>query len=155
MVYRTVLSFRCYDSRWTSTIEKGLAPELGRLATGESRELAVWASYSTSGGVGVSDGSPIPASTGIMAVTYNLTVVATLSTGYLMVGPGGSVPTSSHINWFGPGQVLANAGAVQIYPGEFGDVQTIEVRAGGPAGSSTHFIVDVTGWFEVPGSSPL
>lgn len=148
LMYRAALQpYRCYDSRWTSTTGGGSGPTLGRLQTGQTREIAVWNEYVTTAGVGVYEGSPMPTSVNILAVTYNVTVVSTLGTGYLMVGPGGTTPTSSHINWFASSQVLANAGTVRIYPGDIGDVQTIEVRAGGGAGTSTHFIVDVTGWY--------
>ncbi len=148
--YRSALApFRCYDSRWTSSTGGGPTLTLGRLSTGQTRTVSVWPEFNTSGTAATYVRSAIPASTSILAVTFNLTVVNTLSTGYLMVGPGGTVPTSSHINWFGAGQILANAGTMRIYPGEIGDVQTIEVRAGGPAGSSTHFVVDVTGWYVV------
>lgn len=146
--YRAALEpFRCYDSRWGNTSGGGSTPTLGRLATGETREIAVWNAFNTVAGNGVYVASAIPASLDILAVTFNLTVVSTIGAGYLMVGPGGSTPTSSHINWFASSQVLANAGTVRIYPGDIGDVQTIEVRAGGGAGTSTHFIVDVTGWY--------
>lgn len=147
--------FRCYDSRWTTASGGGPTHTLGRLSTGQTREIEVWAKFNTTGTTGVFDRSVIPASTDILAITYNLTVVSTLSTGFLMVGPGGSTPTSSHINWFGASQVLANAGTVRIYPGDIGDVQSITVKAGGPAGSSTHFIVDITGWYEVANLGPI
>lgn len=148
--------YRCYDSRWTSqSVGPGPVLTFGRLSTGQTRAIAVWASFSTAGTAATFTGSEMPESTSILAVTYNLTVANTLSSGFLMVGPGDSTPTSSHINWFGAGQVLANAGTVRIFPGAFGDVQTIEVKAGGPAGSSTHFIVDITGWFEVADTGPI
>ena len=98
MMYRTVLPFRCYDSRWGNTSGGGSVPALGRLSTGNTRDVAVWNEYTTTAGNGVYAGARIPASTGIMAVTYNVTVVGTLSTGFLMIGPAGSTPTSSHIN---------------------------------------------------------
>lgn len=155
LMYRAALQpYRCYDSRWGNTSGGGSNPTLGRLSTGQTREIAVWNEFSTEAGNGVYEGSPLPASVDILAVTFNLTVVSTLSTGYLMVGPGGSVPTSSHINWFGANQILANAGTMRIYPGDIGDVQTIEVRAGGPAGSSTHFVIDITGWY-IDDSGPI
>ncbi|MEQ1701141.1 MAG: hypothetical protein ABMA25_13590 [Ilumatobacteraceae bacterium] len=146
--------FRCYDSRWT-TQSGGPILSFGRLTTGQTRSVAVWPMFDTTGTTAFFDRGVIPTSTAILAVTYNLTIVSTIGVGFLMVGPGGSTPTSSHINWFAASQVLANAGTVRIFPGAAGDVQTIQVRAGGPGSASTHFVVDITGWYEDTSAGPI
>lgn len=78
------------------------------------------------------------------AVTYNLTVTSTASIGFLALYPSDSYwPGNSSINWTGPQQTLANGGVVALTPG----LGEIEVYAGGPAGSYTHFIIDITGYY--------
>lgn len=82
-----------------------------------------------------------------VAVTYNLTVTATAGVGgYLAVFPADiSWPGNSSINWFASGLDLANGGVAAIgfldAPGQ------LSIYCGGPPGVSTHFILDITGYF--------
>ena len=86
------------------------------------------------------DMSGIPAES--VAVMVNLTVVHTTgSGGYLTAyGQGRSRPGVSTINWFGPDQTLAN---MVTLPTGVSD-NDLAVFCGA---SSTHFIVDVYGWY--------
>jgi hypothetical protein len=127
---------RVYDSR------RPMAPMAsGVLGLGQSRTISVRNGRDVnSGEVNVEK----VVSSQATAVTFNLTVVGTTSDfGYLGVNPGtDSVEHSSHINWSSAGQVLANAGTV----GVDSDLQ-ITVMCGGAGGASTHFIVDITGYY--------
>lgn len=75
------------------------------------------------------------------AVTYNITVTSTVATGYLAVEGNNTTVSASTINWFGAGQTLANAATVKL-----NDARVIAVICGG-TGATTHFIVDVTGYY--------
>jgi len=77
------------------------------------------------------------------AVAYNLTVAATVGAGWLGVVPAGATfGGTSSINWFGPGQTLANGGVVKL-----GGDRQCDIWIGGRAASSTQFIVDITGYY--------
>jgi hypothetical protein len=114
---------RAYDSRDGN----------GPLATGGSRTV----------GLG-SAGVPTTAK----AVLLNLTIVNTRGGGYLalvsaaVAYPGGF----SHINWYGPGQVVANNVTVGV-PGQSGaGPQAITVYCEG--GGATDFLIDVQGYYQ-------
>ena len=78
---------------------------------------------------------------GTVAVAYNLTIADSVGAGYLTVVPGdtGTLPTSSTINWDGPGTVLANGYAVGVDAG--GNVKVFD------GVGSTHFILDIVGFY--------
>ena len=78
-----------------------------------------------------------------IAHLYNVTVTETAgSAGFLAVFPGDIAwPGTSSINWFGPGQTLANNAYTMLALGD----QAIRLRTGGPAGSSTHVLLDLVG----------
>ena len=81
---------------------------------------------------------------GAIAVTVNLTITGTVgASGNLAVNPGGdTLAHASSINWFGPGQTLANSTVVQV------DASTrVTVICNGPVGASTNFIIDVLGYW--------
>ena len=87
----------------------------------------------------------IPA--GAVAVTYNLTVTDTTSTGYIAVYPADIVwPGTSSVNWTAPGTTLANGGTVAV--GLFNGPGEVEVHVG-PAGglAGTDFVMDITGYY--------
>ena len=73
----------------------------------------------------------------------NLTIVNTQgSSGYLTAyGQGRDLPDVSTINWFGPGQILAN---MVTLPSGVSD-NDLAVFCGGSGG--TDFIIDVYGYF--------
>lgn len=75
-----------------------------------------------------------------LAHLYNVTVTGTDgSAGFLAVFPGDvDWPGTSSVNWFGAGQTLANSAYTEL-----GAEQTIRLRTGGPAGSSTHVVLDL------------
>ena len=72
-----------------------------------------------------------------------MTVTQPTSAGNLRLYPGGTaLPLVSAIN-YSPGQTRANNAVVAL--GAAGD---LAVRCGQAAGSSTHLILDVNGYFE-------
>jgi hypothetical protein len=78
---------------------------------------------------------------GATGIADNLTIVGTVRSGFLAVDPGTSTAvTSSAINWFAPGLVLANASVVALDAN-----RQVTVIAGG--GGSTDFILDVVGYY--------
>ena len=81
---------------------------------------------------------------GAVAVAYNVTVTGTTTTGNAAVGPAGaSLTGTSTINWFGPGQTLANGYVAKL--GDGADLQVV-VRGG-----SANVILDVLGYYLPPG----
>src|SRR5688572_30665724 len=76
------------------------------------------------------------------ALNFNVTITGTAgSFGFLSVFPGDEDwPGSSTINWFAPGQTIANTAFVWTALTD----GSINVRCGGNTGTSTHFILDVT-----------
>lgn len=78
---------------------------------------------------------------GATAILYNLTVDQTVGPGYLQVTPGAETGiTASTINWTETGTTLANSSMVGI-----GADRLIRVYCAPSA--STHFIVDVLGYY--------
>lgn len=119
-----IVPARVYDSRLSG----------GPLSVSGLRTISI--ASATTGGTVVPSGAT--------AVAYNLTVTATVGTGWLGVIPAGSTfGGTSSINWFGPGQTLANGGIVKL-----GGDRQCDVWIGGKAGGSTEFIVDITGYYE-------
>lgn len=84
--------------------------------------------------------------TGVGAVSLNLTAVASASGGYLTAFPcGGSAPASSSLN-LAVGQSVPNAVVVGVGAG--GAVCLL-------VQGRTHVLVDVGGWFPTAGATPL
>jgi hypothetical protein len=132
--YRAVTPFRVYDSREP-------LPAPGRISTGETRTITIKDQRAILGGA-VTLADALPA--GVVAVTANVTVVDTIQSGYLTVNPGGdSAVNAATVNWSASGQILNNGVNVTINPTS----RQVTVIAGGIAGSSTHFVIDVTGYF--------
>jgi hypothetical protein len=111
------------------------------MATGQSRTISVRDRRAILGGVVVL-ADAVPA--GTLAVTANVTVVDTVLSGYLTVNPGGDTAiNSATVNWSATDQILNNGVNVTINPA----TREITVIAGGISGSSTHFVIDITGYF--------
>lgn len=124
--------FRVYDSR-----EPQPAP--GVLSSGQNRTISVAHARSVNGG-GVTFADRVPV--GARAVATNVTIVSVSGSGFLTINPGGSTTVnSSVINWSAGGQVLANGVPLVLNPN-----RQLTVIAGGAG--STHFIVDVLGWWQ-------
>lgn len=121
---------RVYDSR--------LIAPLGPLASGNNRVISVANGYVTdTTTLDVPD--VVPA--GATAIAYNVTIVNTVGSGYLSVNPGDATTLGgSSINWFQPGQTLANGLVVKLDTN-----RQIKVFCGG--GGSTDFVVDVLGYY--------
>lgn len=120
---------RVYDSRLA----------VGVIATGASRTVSVANKIDGTGAV--AQANVVPA--GATAVAFNVTVTNTVGTnGFLAVNDGGNTSAaSSTINWFANGQKLANGSIVKL-----NGSREITVVCGGLPGS-THFIVDVVGYY--------
>ena len=130
--FHAIEPFRAYDSRRP-------APAPGRLSAGDSRVVSVAdARDDLTGALVTADAVPA----GARAVTYNVTVTATVDGGFLAVTPGDatSSPTSA-VNWSASGSTSANAGVVKLD----GNRQ-IKVFCGGVTGSGD-FIIDITGYY--------
>ena len=85
---------------------------------------------------------------GTQAVAYTLTETGTTGSGYLAVGqPGQGAPTTSVINWTGPGQTMANSSVAAV-----NGARQFEVFAG--SSGTTQFVVDVIGYFATIDVSP-
>lgn len=121
---------RVYDSRCTG----------GPLAKGATRTISVTTAIDSST---CAAGATNVVPDGAKAIAYNLTITQTVNAGNLSVYPAGGSSSASAINWFGSGQSLANAGSVPISSG-----RQVTVAAGGTSGSQTHFIIDITGYYE-------
>lgn len=136
--FHPIATARVYDSRWvpplagviTGLLVVGGTPRL--VSCDDKRAL-------NNGAVTLNDVVPI----GATAIAYNLTVTRTDGQGFLTVEPGGTaVAGGSAINW-SPGQAsLANASVAKL------DTQRrVSVFIGGGVGASTHFIIDVVGFY--------
>jgi hypothetical protein len=123
---------RVYDSRRP-------LPGGGTLASGATRTVSVADGRDLStGAVTVADLVP----KGATAIAFNLTITGTVGRGFLSVAPGSSTALgASTINWSESGQNLANGSVVKL-----DDSRQVKVYSGGPSGS-THFILDVAGYY--------
>jgi len=127
--FHAVNPVRAYDSRWAGN---------ARIASGQFLLVSVADGHDKSTGL-VDAPDVVP--DGATAVAYNLTVAGTLAAGFLFVAPGTATGiTASSINWFGPGQTLANGSTVPIDTS-----RQVRVFAGG--GGSTHFLIDIVGYY--------
>ena len=113
-------------------------PSPGPISTGQNRLISVKdARDVNTGAVAVSDAIPV----GATAVAANITVTRTVSSGYLVVNPGGNTAvTASTINWFAGGQTLANGVILTL-----NSTRELTVVCAGIG--STDFVVDITGYY--------
>ncbi len=124
---------RVYDSRYTPAVSVGVGP----LAPGEGRLISVSTAYAANSATAVAS-NLVP--TGATAIAFNLTIAETGPSGYLSVNPGTAVAvTASTINWTAPGTVVANGSVVKIDAS-----RQVKVFC---AGSATHAILDVVGFY--------
>ncbi len=126
---------RVYDSRVP-------APTPGRLAANANRVVSIKdGRQPTTGAVTAADAIPA----GATAITGNITVTETGAPGgYLTVMPGdATAPVGSTVNWFGPGQSLANS-----FISRLDAKRQVNVFCGGAPSPDTHFILDVTGYYQ-------
>jgi hypothetical protein len=78
-------------------------------------------------------------------ILFNLAVTGTAggSAGALLMWAAGATqPVASSINWTGAGQTLANS-----VTSACDSSQDVQVKCVASAGSSTHFIIDVIGYY--------
>ena len=117
---------RVYDSR---------AGVPGRITSGSNRLISV--------ANGSDLGAPLNiVAVGATAVAANVTVTGTIGDfGYLAINPGGDlVEGGSTINWFAPGQTIANGVTLTLNAS-----RQLTVICNG--GGSTHFILDIAGYY--------
>ena len=122
---------RVFDSR------EGL-PDKGPIAAGQNRTIGVADGRAIAGGAVTAVGLVPSGATGI---AYNLTIVNTIGQGYLSMNPGGNTTvTSSAVNWYASGQVVASGSVVGVNA-----ARQVTIIAGG--GGSTDFLIDVVGYY--------
>jgi hypothetical protein len=133
-VFVPIVPARVYDSRLDMSPDAN-----GRLAAGSNRTISIADGRDVvTGAVDVPDAVPEAA----RAVAYNLTAAAPQAVGFLSITPGGAAETaSSALNWGPTSPAVANAGIVGV-----DDDRRVKIFAGGP-GSSTNFVVDITGYY--------
>lgn len=82
---------------------------------------------------------------GAVAVSFNLTVTQTAGAGYLSIYQEGTAwPGVSSLNWKRAGEDIANGGMVGLGGG---GPYFARVRCGGNSAASTHYVIDITGYF--------
>lgn len=135
-VFHPLGGYRAYDSRLDMT-----PIDDGPLSEGPGRVVPVKDGRDVSTGV-IDLPDAIPASA--TAVAYTATAAAPTGAGFLFVAPGDATEiTASNLNWAGSSiGAIANSGIVQLDAD-----REIIVFAGGVPGVSTHFIIDITGYF--------
>lgn len=132
--FHAVTPGRVYDSR---------VPDPGPIAplvAGQERTIDVAGRRQlTTGTVELADFVPA----GATAIAANVTVVDTVSAGFLTANPGGvHAVGAATVNWSATGQILNNGVILTVDAN-----RRLNVIAGGSPGASTHFVVDVTGYF--------
>jgi hypothetical protein len=134
LVFFPLTPYRAYDSREA-------LPAQGPLAMGNTRTIVIKDQRAVTGGA-VTTADRVPA--GATAITANITVVNTVSGGFLTANPGGNlVVTAATINWSETGQILNNGVTLAIGAA----ARDLSIIAGGSAGAQTDFVIDVTGYF--------
>ncbi|MCB0914135.1 MAG: hypothetical protein KDC23_00320 [Actinobacteria bacterium] len=124
---------------------------VGAVFSGLESSFRVFDSRPSEGGAGpLQPGVPVvvdvQAPEGAVAVAYNVTLVDTVGTGHVAVGPAGAdLSGTSTANWFATGQRWANA-----YVSALDEAGMIQVVA---RGGATEAIVDVTGFYLADGTA--
>ena len=130
-IFVAISPARVYDSRKSGNTPNGL------LAPNSNRVVSVKDARNDAGAVTTPD--IVPA--GATAITFNLTVTGTTGPNFLSVTPGDATSvTASSINFPG-GDDRANGGVSKLDAS-----RQIKVFNGDQSGS-THFIIDVTGYY--------
>ncbi len=128
--YHAINPVRVYDSR-------AAAPTPGVLAREGSRVVSIKDGRNVAGAVNAAD--VVPA--GATAVSFNLTVTGATGPNYLSVAPGDAASTGVSTINFPAGADLANGGIVKLDAS-----RQVKVFCGDQPGS-THFILDITGYY--------
>lgn len=128
--FHPVAPTRVYDSRQPT-------PAPGLLGPNSNRVVSVKDGRNAAGAVTAPDAVPA----GATAIAYNLTVTGATGTNFLAVEPGDSTTfVASAINFYA-GTDIANASVVKV------DASRQIKVFGGDIGGSTHFIIDVVGYY--------
>ena len=127
--FTAIAAARVFDSRFSTNFPAG-----------SNRTVSIKDQINVDSGV-VTTTDIVPA--GAKAITANITITNTVGGGFVAVNPGGdAVVKASTVNWSASGQTAANAGVFALNSN-----REVEVIAGGPAGSSTDALIDVTGYY--------
>ena len=151
---------RVYDSRWTGAQSGIGSAYLGQLARNTGRTVQITRGRNEGGAV--TNSSFLPPAQGtfeaarVTAVAFNLTATGGTGVNYLSISPGDATsrPATSTIN-FSANQNIANSGITRVSwdtssRSGTGDYE-IKVWCGDDVGS-THFVVDITGfWWNTTG----
>lgn len=131
--YHAITPTRVYDSR-------SQLPVQGAIVAGTSRTVGLKDGRDlTTGAVTTADLLPA----GCTAVSANVTVVNTVSAGFLAVNPGGNpVVSAATVNWSASDQILNNGVMITL-----GAERDVTIIAGGSPGAQTDVVIDVTGYF--------
>jgi len=123
--FHAISPSRVYDSR-----------SIGALSTNQDRLVSVANKVDNLGATLVANVVPL----GATAIAYNLTATGTVDGGYLSINEGGNTSNAaSAINWTTTGATIANGSIVKL-----NNNRQVTVVCGG---GSTHFIIDVVGYF--------
>ena len=129
--FHPITPIRAYDSR-------AAAPTPGVMGPNSSRVVSVKDGRDSVGVVTAANAVPA----GATAVSFNVTATGTTGPNFLAVVPGDAASfTTSNINWVSAGESIANSGIVKLDA-----LRQIKVFNGDQSGS-THFIIDVSGFF--------
>jgi len=131
--FHPVTPGRVYDSRQ-------VLPTPGQLASGANRTISVADRRDATLTTGaVVQANFVPA--GATAIAANITVTATVGSGFLVCNPGGVTTVgASTINWSATAQTIANGVILAL-----DTTRQLTIVAGG--GGTTQFIVDITGYY--------
>jgi hypothetical protein len=133
--FHAVTPFRAYDSRAANPVGN-----VGPIAVGQNRLVSVKDARNDAGVIIQLSAVPLDAK----SVAANITITGTVGTfGYLTINPGGdTLPRASTINWSASGLTIANGVTLALNAS-----RELTVICGGAANNSTHFIIDITGYF--------
>jgi hypothetical protein len=130
VTFNPINPYRSYDSRFDPA---------GPLLLHEVVDLDVWTDAGSN--------PRIPSNSA--AVTFNLTITQTTAAGNLAMYPGGTgFPGVSTVNWVLGNFDLANGGTVRLGTSPFTGPGSVSVACDGALGASTHFIIDITGYYQ-------
>lgn len=136
--FHPIATARVYDSRWNNILPNVTK---GSMVVGNASRLVYCDDQRALDTGLVTTADVVPA--GATAIAYNLTLTQAAGQGFLAVEPGGaSTYGGSAINWTANVTSVANASVAKL-----DSLRRVSVFIGGQPGSTTHFIIDVVGYY--------
>lgn len=136
--FHPIATARVYDSRWNNILPNVTK---GSMVVGNASRLVYCDDQRALDTGLVTTADVVPA--GATAIAYNLTLTQATGQGFLAVEPGGaSTYGGSAINWTANVTSVANASVAKL-----DSLRRVSVFIGGQPGSTTHFIIDVVGYY--------